>query len=83
MFSSSLKVSDTSSREALAPTATIIALIRLIGATRESRNDTMSLLAKRLISENAFSGEDAPSVIPAVSAHRDLANCSASTVCFE
>ena len=43
--------------------ATINALIRLMGATRESRKETMSLLANRFTSARPTKGDDMPSVI--------------------
>ena len=60
--------------------ATMSALMRLIGATSESRNETISLLAKRLISATPTNGEDWPSVMPIAVAPVDLANCIALIV---
>ena len=54
--------------------------MRLIGATSESRNETISLLAKRLISATPTNGEDWPSVMPIAVAPVDLANCIALIV---
>ena len=59
------------------------ALIRLSGATSESTNETMSLLAKRLISATRAIGDVATSVRPMTVAPWSRAKRTALTVRLE